>query len=251
VARTLAELIARARSFADQENSDFVTAAEAAEMVNAGWGELYSLLVSTFEDYFITTAEIELVAGTEEYALPDGTDEDPIVFKLRGVDLEDGGNEFSPLKRFQWSERVKYAAPNTAGTVRLTYVPICPKLITPPEDPDDILVSQITTLPIQVKPSWDEFIAVEVALQMLAKEQNESSYLLQKKERITKEILSMAPVRDADEAPRMVLRTTHLDGDDDDFCEEGYGRFRSSPDGHALRFALKDERIVFRSSGEW
>lgn len=248
MARTLAELIARARTFADQTGSPLVDATEAAAMVNAGWGELYSLLVSTFEDYFVTTANIALVAGTEEYALPDGVavlPASPVIYKLRGVDLQDG-TEFSPLKRFMWSERVRYASPQTAGTARLTYVPICPTLAAAAVAP-----SIIATLPAQVKPPWDEYVSIEAALQMLAKEQNVDAYLVDKKERIRKEILSMAPVRDADEAPRMILRTRHLDEDDGGLGEEGIHRYRSSPDGNGLRYALKDEKIVFRSSGEW
>jgi hypothetical protein len=216
-------------------------------MVNAGWGELHSLLVSTFEDYFITTAEIPLVIGTEEYDLPDG-DPDPIMYKLRGVDLQEGAGEFMPLRHFLYSERVRYSVPRESGTVRLTYIPICPTLVPPVVLPATLGVSEISTLPNQVKPTWDELVSIEAALQMLAKEQNESSYLVDKKKDKIREILSMAPVRDADEAPRMVLRTTHLDGDDD---EIGRWREASSFDGHGLRYALKDEKIVFRSSGEW
>lgn len=200
---TLEQLIARARVEADMVGSEFVTDRQAKDMVNDEWAELYELMVTKYEDYFVTSHDIALVAGTDTYALPDGSDEDiPGVFKLRGVDVIISANETFPIRPFQWSERGRRLAPDASGSIRVWYVPNVTLLNAAAGEEDDY----DAVLPAEVKPGWERFIVFGAAMRMLRKEQSDVSELKQEKLLVRQVIENAAEKRDADAPARMIRR---------------------------------------------
>jgi hypothetical protein len=224
---TLATLISKARTRADMVGSDFVSDADVTEMLNSSWSELYEFLVGVFEDYFIAKYSFATVNGTDEYDL---SAVNPGVFKIRGIDIvlsTASGNRI-PLQPFQWSERDRYYAavwgavaipgarrpayremgsklkllspPDSAYSLELIYVPNCVPL-------DNTVPGTSDVLPVEVKPGWEEYIVIGAAAKMLAKEQNDVSWVAGEQERLKARIEGIAANRDADAPQRMVRRT--------------------------------------------
>lgn len=117
---------------ADRVNSNFVTIPEWNTFINLACNELYDLLVTTYEDYYIATP-IQFVTdgNTYVYPLPDGFTEyqnglnppTPITakpfYKLKGVDLalQTASNAYVTVNKFNFIDRNKFVYPNTASTI--------------------------------------------------------------------------------------------------------------------------------------
>lgn len=217
---TLATLRTKARTRADMTNSPFVSDTELTEIVNSSWSELYDILVGAFEDYAVSSTTLSLVAGTDTYALPSD------FYKLRGCDLVvgAGAGDYATLSRFEWSERDRYSnqwsaaytanghalryciqgsnlvfapVPTAAHSVRLWYVPERTALAV---DADTLTVT----------PGWEEYIALDAAIQMLLKEESDVSAHMARKEALRQRIVGMAPKRDADAPATMIRRRRRL-----------------------------------------
>jgi hypothetical protein len=120
---TAADIIRRARNKADMTNSAYITSQEDLDLLNESYTELYDLLVTKFENYFIKDdVFITLVPGTYSYDLPAD------FYKGVGVDFQINVSStgFITLKPFTEMERngltgIIGAIP--AGNVKLRYVP--------------------------------------------------------------------------------------------------------------------------------
>lgn len=128
----LAQIRLAAKQRADRVNSQFVTDSEWNSYINQSMFELYDLLVSLDEDYFVTTPVQFTCNGSQFiYPLPDGltsfqsglqpsTTLIPRPFyKLKGVDLalNNAANAFVTVSRFNFSDRNNFVYPNTASTI--------------------------------------------------------------------------------------------------------------------------------------
>lgn len=120
---------------ADRVNSDFVSMPEWNSYINLAMFELYDLLVTTYEDYFITTpAQFTTQPNASQsylYPLPDGyrTYQNGITgasgyiaepfYKLKGVDLglNTANNAWVTINKFNFADRNKFVYPNTASTM--------------------------------------------------------------------------------------------------------------------------------------
>lgn len=143
------ELKDQARFRADMVNSTFISDVELGTYVNQSARELYDLLVSTYEDYYIESSSVQITSGNM-LILP------PEVYKVRGLDINVNGswqrlrravfierNNFSPLparlsgspwadtrytimanKLYFWPE----SNPPIGQEMRLWYVPVMPTL---------------------------------------------------------------------------------------------------------------------------
>lgn len=127
----LASIRLQAQQRADRVNSNFVTKPEWTHYINQAMFELYDLLVTTFEDYFVATP-IQFVANgtTFLYPLPNGSNTftnalsgatfTPRPFyKLLGVDLalQSANNAYVTVNKFNFSDRNRFVYPNTASTI--------------------------------------------------------------------------------------------------------------------------------------
>lgn len=206
---SLATLVLMARQRADMENSTFVGTTEADRLVQDSYGELYDLLVSKNQDYFVADPVEFTLSGTNTLALADD------FYKLLGVDVDLGSSRWKELDPFNWNERnasgtrrrelgryvnVRYRtvgndlhlvpADNADGDYRYWYIPTCPVLST--------LVSLDAT-----SDKWREYVVVDVAIKMLAKEESDTTVLERAKLALIARIEAAAASRDAGRSARV------------------------------------------------
>lgn len=174
-------LIEQARQRADQVGSQFVTDAEALGYLKLAYQNFYDELVQSNNTYYLSTVDITLISGQQDYLLPVD------FYKLLGVDLINNIGSPITLRPFQFVERnrYKYAGLTTiagpvyrynllgdiirftpipgAGQVKLYYTPLA---LVP-----TLLADDVKTL------GFDEFMILFVAMKMLAKEESDTSLI--------------------------------------------------------------------------
>ncbi len=122
-----------AQQTADRVNSNFVTTPEWNSFIQLAQYELYDLLISVYEDYYIATPiQFTTNGSTYVYPLPNGrtdyssgldpnvTIEDaPAMYKLMGVDLalQTASNAYVTINKFNFIDRNRFVYPNTASTI--------------------------------------------------------------------------------------------------------------------------------------
>lgn len=213
---TLTQLRTRAKRLADMEGSSFVADAEWLDLINEGLAELHDIFVTKYEDYFLTSQAITLVAGTHSYALPSG------YYKTRGVDLVSGGQSYT-LRPFEFRERNRaqgqmvvdgadyqyqivglnmrfVPTPQAAGTVTHWYVPSVTQLASAS---DEISAAYPT--------GSERYVVTYAAAKALIKEQSDPSALMADLVALKAKIEGAAGNRDAGEPRRVVDVRNHLD----------------------------------------
>ena len=115
---SLSKLIERVRQRADMEGSTFVTDNEITTYINVAMAELHDILVTRFEDYYVSSSSpISLPSGNPA-TLPED------FYKVLGVDIDVGGTVYR-MKRFSFQERNMLNSPSiVAGRVTNTYYSI-------------------------------------------------------------------------------------------------------------------------------
>ena len=129
---TLAQIRLAAMQRADMVGSTFVSNPEWRNYINQSMFELYDLLVTTYEDYFVTTPVQFNTNGAQFiYPLPNGqiTFQSginptqnvvaPPFYKLVGVDLalNTASNGYVTVNKFNFSDRNRFVYPNQASTI--------------------------------------------------------------------------------------------------------------------------------------
>jgi hypothetical protein len=129
---TLANIRTQAMQRADRVNSNFVTVPEWRNYINQAMFELYDLLITSYEDYFVAPPIAFVADGnTYLYTLPTGTNTfldginnaltvtPPPFYKLKGVDLalSNANNAYVTVNKFNFSDRNRFLYPNTASTI--------------------------------------------------------------------------------------------------------------------------------------
>lgn len=178
---TLQQIADRARVHADLKSSGFISDTEMLGILNEVYPELYDELVVSYENYYSTTENITLVAGTSSYALP------ATFYKMIGVDLELSSGAYVTLKPFMEAERngsPTSAANIPAGTVRLRFVPAPTTFAALSESIDGVA-------------GWDRLLSLLAAIDMLDSEETESGPLYKKYLRTLDRIRGAAAPRDA------------------------------------------------------
>lgn len=221
---SLGQLRLMSQQRADRVNSNFVTLPEWNTYINQSMFELYDLLVTVYEDYFLAApASFQVDGSTFLYPLPDGLtpfkDQNNNAFaaapfyKMEGVDLalNTANNGYVTVKRFQFADRNRFVYPNTASTIygvfnlqyrimgtniefiptpsagqtiRLWYIPRLNQLL---QDTD------LTTTSVS---GWSEYVIVDAAIKALQKEESDVTILLAQKMELIKRIQSSAMNRD-------------------------------------------------------
>lgn len=212
---TLGQLRLLSQQKADRVNSQFVTTAECNTYINQSYFELYDLLTTVYEDYYIAPALQLVTDGTSQlYPLPNGTNYNgaPPFYKLMGIDcgLDNSGNAWVTLKKFNFIARNRYVYPNISSTflgvfnlqyrllgnnieliptpsanqiLRLWYIPRMQQLLADTDIADGVS-------------GWTEYIAVDVAIKILQKEESDVSVLMAEKAALKKRIEDSAMNRD-------------------------------------------------------
>jgi hypothetical protein len=129
---SLAQIRLAAQQRADRVNSQFVTTSEWNSYINQAMFELYDLLITVYEDYYLgTPVQFTADGVTFNYALPDGntvytngitpntTFTAPAFYKLMGVDLalNNATNAYVTVNKFNFIDRNRFVYPNTASTI--------------------------------------------------------------------------------------------------------------------------------------
>ena len=129
---TLSQIRLAAMQRADRVNSNFVTLSEYTTYINLALFELYDLLVTVYEDYFVgVPVQFTSDGTTFIYNLPDGkteylnglTQSNPFVapafYKLYGCDLalQNATNAYVTINKFNFVDRNRFVYPNTSSTI--------------------------------------------------------------------------------------------------------------------------------------
>ncbi len=229
---SLGELRLRAKQRADRVNSPFVLDSEWDSYISQSYFELYDLLITLYEDYFVKAPLIIPTTNEAQYTLP--TD----FYKLKGVDLglSSNTNAFVTLKKFNFISRNRFVYPQLtstyAGVFNLQYrlvgntlmliptpsagqylrVWYIPKLTQPLQDTD--IISGVS--------GWTEYIIVDAAIKALQKEESDTNVLMAQKMALIKRINDSASNRDADQSDTISdIRTQ----------SERWGGFSGGPGG--------------------
>lgn len=201
---TLGQLRLFAQQRADRVNSNFVTTTEWNSYINQSYFELYDLLVTTYEDYYLYQPTLFATDGqTFQYPLPDGKKTfldmnlnvitPPPFYKLWGVDcgLAAGSNAWVTLSKFDAIQRNSYVYPQITSTyfnvfnfryrlvannlffiptpsanqyIRIWFIPRLATLLMDTDIADGVS-------------GWTEYIIVDAAIKALQKEESDVSTL--------------------------------------------------------------------------
>lgn len=199
MAKTLLEIKTEARERADMVGSNFISTTELTNYANASYKEVYDIVVSANQDYFTTSSTFTISSGNTS-SLPSD------FYKLRAIDYKYGA-VYRPIDRFNFNERGKgsnladygysnhkeyrivgsniHIEPdqNATGDYKLWYIPTVTALSA---DGDATVLFD----------SWDEFIIIDIAIKMLAKEESSTTALEKEKAIVMKRIIDSAVQRD-------------------------------------------------------
>ena len=201
---TLAQLETRCRERADMENSKFISSSELLSYINASYAELYDILVGKFEDYYTISSSETIAQGANTIPLPSD------FYKFRGLDFQVDSQTWVAVGKFNFAQRnvlnnslnraysggrsVEYRIvgsdviiepeSNAPGSYKLWYTPV----YTP-------LAAQTDT--IDGLNGFEEYVIIDAAIKMLAKEESSTTHLQAEKAAMLKRIETMSQNRDS------------------------------------------------------
>lgn len=119
---SLAGLRLAAQQRADMVNSQFITKSEWNVFINQAMFELYDMLVTAYEDYYLAPpVQLAVDGTTSSYPLPNGVNYNAArpFYKLVGVDLalNTSNNAWVTLGKFNFSDRNSFVYPNSTSTI--------------------------------------------------------------------------------------------------------------------------------------
>lgn len=225
---------------ADRLNTNFISPQELNNYVNQSYFELYDLLVTVYEDYYLEQPVLFQTTGNNQmYDLPNGTnafmDQDGnaltprALYKLSGVDcgLALSSNAWVNLTKFDFVQRNQYVYPNITstflGVFNMRYRMLGSKLmlIPNPGAGQYIRLWYVPRLQWLLKDSdvldgisgWTEYVIVDTAIKILEKEESDTTSLMQRKLMLRQRIEETAMNRDQG-APDTIspTRTQGTDG---------------------------------------
>lgn len=212
---SLGELRQRAKQAADRENSNFVTLPEWNIYINQSYYELYDLLITTYEDYYVAPRlQFQTDGSTQTYDLPNGRNynEAPALYKLYGVDLglDSSTNAWVTIKKFDFIQRNRYVYPQITstflGVFNLRYRVIGDKIMFIPTPSGNQYIGlwyypRLTTLlqdndVMDGISGWEEYVIIDAAIKALRKEESDVSVLAAQKMAMIQRIEGSAQNRD-------------------------------------------------------
>lgn len=208
---SLGQVRLMAQQRADLVNSGFITTPEWNTYINQSYFELYDLLVTLYEDYFVQApSQFTTDGSTSQYDL--GTIA-PNFYKLLGVDigLNLSNNAWVTLKKFDFISRNRYVYPNISSTflgvfnLRYRVVGNTLMFIPTPSGNQIVRVWYIPRLTQLLKDTdimdgisgWTEYVIIDAAIKAMQKEESDTSVLMMQKQALMKRIEESASNRDA------------------------------------------------------
>jgi fibronectin type 3 domain-containing protein len=208
---SLGQVRLMAQQRADQTASNFVTVPEWNSYINQSYFELYDLLITLYEDYFLASPYSFTTDGSSnQYSMPSD------FYKLMGVDCGQGGstNGYITLKKFDFIARNRYVYPQVTttfmGVFNLRYRLMGSKimLIPTPSAGQVLRVWYIPKLTQLLQDTdiltgvsgWSEYVIVDAAIKAMQKEESDCALLMQQKAMLIKRIEDSAMNRDAGQA---------------------------------------------------
>lgn len=233
---TLGQIRTMAQQRADRVNSNFVTKPEWNSYINQSYFELYDLLVTTYEDYYIAPAYQFITDGSNAiYNLPDGsssfTDVNGNVckpfYKLMGLDcgIAANNNAWVTLNKFPFISRNRYVYPNVTSTffgvfnMQYRLMGNSIHFIPTPSAGQYMQAWYIPRVATLLKDSdildgisgWTEYVIVDAAIKALEKEESDASLLVAQKMALKQRIEETAMNRDAGQ-PDTISNTRSFSG---------------------------------------
>lgn len=118
---SLFEIRLRSQQRADRVNSNFVIKSEWNFFIDQAAYELYDLLITANEDYYVAPRLTITTDGSSSYDLPTGANytSAPAFYKLYGVDLglDSSTNAWVTLKKFDFISRNRYVFPQLTSSL--------------------------------------------------------------------------------------------------------------------------------------
>lgn len=214
---TLSELMVAVRQRADMlpaayspslsSTAYFVSDPELISYINQSYFELYDLLITVYEDYFVKAPyQFQTDGTTSQYALPSD------FYKLLGVDLglTSGTSAWVTLKKFDFISRNQFVYPQLNSTylgvfnLRYRLVGNTLMFIPTPSGAQYIRLWYIPTLTTLAAltdtadgiSGWTEYIICDAAIKCAQKEESDVSVLMAQKMGLIKRIEESAINRD-------------------------------------------------------
>jgi hypothetical protein len=162
----ISTLVARARRYADQEYTPFVSDdPELLDYLNVAYGEYYDLLVMTSETYYTKLFDISLTTGQTTYDLPED------FYKSTSLSYKIADNQYYTIRPYMEAEKNNFGMVTAvlSGTVQMRYVPL-PEVFTSLDDGN--VIEDMT--------NWTDYISTHMAIQMLNKGQEDTAALERK-----------------------------------------------------------------------
>lgn len=178
---TVQNMLDRATKYADMVHSDFYSTQEKVDLLNGIYPELYDMLVSADENYYVAPYYTFAVSNaTQAYALPAD------FYKIIGVDFNIGGL-WVTLYNYNEGDRNRFFNPANlpTGSVRVRYIPA------PPTFSSDALTTTVDGVS-----GWDEYVVVSLAIAMLGAEESSTTVLERRLAKLEKRIEIMSKNRD-------------------------------------------------------
>lgn len=219
---SLAQIRLLSQQRADRVNSQFVTTPEWNTYINQSATELYDLLTTLYEDYYLALPYQFSTNGTDaQYPLP------AQYYKLLGVDLglTQGNNAKITIKKFDFIERNRFIFPNVTagylGVFNLKYRVLGDTIffIPTPAGGQIITLWYIPRLAWLLKDTdvldgvsgWTEYVVIDAAIKALRKEESDCSELMAEKAAMLKRIEDSGMNRDAGQ-PDTISATRRMAG---------------------------------------
>lgn len=179
---TFQELIDESKDRADMVGSSFISDSQWEKYINKSKDVLYNKLVSAYgNDYYTKDADITMISGQGSYDLPSD------FFKLTSVEIDIGGAEYIPLKRFDMRNRSRgyfnfnryhntyryrlladkihfTPQPSNGTTIKIWYVPLATNLASPADT-------------LKGYSGWEEYIILDAAIKAMRKEESDTADL--------------------------------------------------------------------------
>lgn len=232
-----------AQQRADMVNSQFLSNTEWNANINSSLFELYDLLVTLYDDYFIAPALTISADGVNSlFPLPNGVlySAAPPMYKLRGVDLavNAAANSYVTVPRFNFAERNQwlYQSSNSTpyGAVNLRYRLMGNQieLLPIPGANQSIRLWYIPRLTMLLKDSdvttagvsgWIEYVVIDAAIKALQKEESDVSVLMSQKQALVARINGSAQNRDAGQPETISDSRNRSGGPHDGWSNSGWG----------------------------
>lgn len=177
---TLKQLKERALDYADMTGTSFPDPDRLNDYANASLSELHDMLASSFgADYYWKSYTLDLSSGTESYALPDD------FYKLTALYYTTSERRFK-MERFNPIEIDGYrTSPISGGSAEIWYVPAFKRLRT-----DKSVIEGV------LPPGWEDFVAWDIAVRLLVREESDASAHMAERERQRARIIQMLTPRD-------------------------------------------------------